>query len=110
MTAGDGVDIPTPRVHVRSKEIVKSSVLTAAGAAIALAGIAVGLREVATVFREWVGGLDESPADMARARWRLATTAAIAAADAWNRSVAAQPPGNGARPVEVDLRTPEPVS
>jgi hypothetical protein len=61
----------------------------AAGALIALAGLAVGGSHVLAAARRWIGEMEVPPSELAKIKWPQARSAATAGAAAWQNGIAA---------------------
>jgi hypothetical protein len=61
----------------------------AAGALIALAGLAVGGSHVLAAARRWIGEMEVPPSELAKIKWTQARSAATAGAVAWQNGAAA---------------------
>ncbi len=73
----------------RTGFLVTGGSLVAAGALIALAGLAVSGLHVVSATRRWVGEMEVPPSELAKIRWTQARSAASAGAAAWQNGVSA---------------------
>jgi hypothetical protein len=74
----------------RSGLLITGGSLVAAGALIALAGVAVGSLHVISATRQWVREMEVPPSEVAKLKWAQARSAATAGAAAWQNGVSAR--------------------
>jgi len=74
----------------KSGLLITGGALVAAGAMIALAGLAVGGSHVVSATRRWIREMEVPPSELARIKWTQARSAAAAGAAAWQNDVAAR--------------------
>jgi hypothetical protein len=74
----------------RAGFLITGGSLVAAGALIALAGLAVGGTHLFAATRRWIQQMDVPPSEQARIKWAQAKTAAAAGAAAWQNGVSAR--------------------
>jgi hypothetical protein len=70
--------------------LITGGALIAAGALIALAGMAVGGSHVVGATRRWIREMEVPPGELAKIKWAQARTAAAAGAAAWQNGVSAR--------------------
>jgi hypothetical protein len=85
MSANSGSSLPT----FRSGFLITGGSLVAAGALIALAGLAVSGLHVLAATRRWIGEMEVPPSELAKIKWAQARSAATAGAAAWQNGVSA---------------------
>jgi hypothetical protein len=73
----------------RSGYLITGGSLVAAGALIALAGLAVGGLHMLSATRQWIGEMEVPPSELAKIKWTQARSAATAGAAAWQNGVSA---------------------
>jgi len=69
--------------------LITGGSLMAAGALIALAGLAVGGAHLFGATRRWIQEMEVPPSEQARIKWGQARSAALAGATAWQNGVSA---------------------
>jgi len=74
----------------RSGLLITGGSLVAAGALIALAGVAVGGLHVVSATRQWVREMEVPPSEVAKLKWAQARSAAAAGTAAWQNGVSAR--------------------
>jgi hypothetical protein len=74
----------------RSGLLITGGSLVAAGALIALAGVAVGSLHVLSATRQWVREMEVPPSELAKIKWAQARSAAAAGTAAWQNGVSAR--------------------
>ena len=74
----------------RSGLLITGGSLIAAGALIALAGVAVGGSHVVSATRRWIREMEVPPGELAKIKWTQARSAAAAGAAAWQNGVSAR--------------------
>ena len=74
----------------RAGFLVTGGSLVAAGALIALAGLAVSGLHVVSATRRWVGEMEVPPSELAKIKWTQARSAASAGAAAWQNGTSAR--------------------
>ena len=74
----------------RSGLLITGGSLVAAGAVIALAGVAVGGLQLISATRQWVREMEVPPSEVAKLKWAQARSAATAGAAAWQNGVSAR--------------------
>ena len=74
----------------RSGLLITGGSLIAAGALIALAGVAVGGSHVVSATRRWVREMEVPPGELAKIKWTQARSAAAAGTAAWQNGVSAR--------------------
>ena len=74
----------------RSGLLITGGSLVAAGAVIALAGLAVGSSHVLLATRRWIQEMEVPPSELARIKWAQTRSAAAAGAAAWQNGVSAR--------------------
>ena len=73
----------------RAGLLITGGSLVAAGALIALAGLAVGGSHVVSATRRWIQEMEMPPSELAKIKWTQARSAAAAGAAAWQNGVSA---------------------
>jgi hypothetical protein len=73
----------------RSGYLITGGSLVAAGALIALAGLAVGGLHMLSATRQWIQEMEVPPSELAKIKWTQARSAATAGAAAWQNGVSA---------------------
>ena len=73
----------------RSGFLITGGSLVAAGAVIALAGLAVGGLHMVAATRRWIQEMEVPPSELAKIKWAQARSAATAGAAAWQNGVSA---------------------
>ncbi len=73
----------------RAGFLITGGSLVAAGALIALAGLAVGGSHVVSATRRWIQEMEAPPSELAKIKWKQARSAASAGAAAWQNGVSA---------------------
>ncbi|MFY9930684.1 MAG: hypothetical protein WAK82_22050 [Streptosporangiaceae bacterium] len=76
----------------RAGFLITGGSLVAAGALIALVGLAVGGSHVVSATRRWIQEMDTPPSELAKIKWTQARSAATAGAAAWQNGVSAHDP------------------
>jgi len=76
--------------EVRTGPIITGGALFAAGALIALAGLAVGGTHLFSATRQWIREMEVPPTEQARIKWAQAKTAAAAGTAAWQNGTPAR--------------------
>lgn len=74
---------------LRSGILITGGSLVAAGALIALAGLAVGGSHVFSATRRWIQEMEVPPSELAKIKWTQARSAAAAGTAAWQNGVSA---------------------
>ena len=74
----------------RSGYLITGGSLVAAGALIALAGLAVGGLHMLSATRQWIQEMEVPPSELAKIKWTQARSAATAGAAAWQNGVSAR--------------------
>ena len=82
-------DVRSNWPQVRTGPLVTGGGLIAAGAVIALAGLAIGAAHLLAATRQWVRAMDIPPSELAKLKLAQAKAAAAAGADAWQSGTAA---------------------
>ena len=72
-----------PAVQVNRSLLVGGGVLVGIGGLLGFTGMALVSSALLSATRQWVNQLQEPPRDMVRRKWRQASTAAHAGAEAW---------------------------
>jgi hypothetical protein len=92
-----GVDVMSANAAAKSSLptfnsglLVTGGSLVAAGALIALAGLAVGGVHMVLATRQWIRDMEVPPGEQAKIKWAQAKTAATAGAAAWQNGVSAR--------------------
>jgi hypothetical protein len=78
--SGDG---SPPAVQVNRSLLVGGGVLVGIGGLLGFTGMALVSSALLSATRQWVNQLQEPPRDMVRRKWRQASIAAHAGAEAW---------------------------
>ena len=73
----------------RTGPLITGGALAAAGAMVALVGLAVGGSHVFSATRRWIQAMEVPPSEVARLKWVQARTAAAAGTAAWRNGVSA---------------------
>ncbi len=73
----------------RTPPLITGGALAAAGAMVALVGLAVGGSHLFAATRRWIQAMEVPPSEVARLKWVQARTAAAAGTAAWRNGVAA---------------------
>jgi hypothetical protein len=74
----------------KSGLLITGGALVAAGAMIALAGLAVGGSHVVSATRRWIQEMEVPPSELAKIKWAQARSAAAAGTAAWQNGVSAR--------------------
>jgi hypothetical protein len=85
MSANSSSSLPA----FRSGFLITGGSLVAAGAFIALAGLAVGGLHMLSATRQWIQEMEVPPSELAKIKWTQARSAATAGAAAWQNGVSA---------------------
>ncbi len=72
--------------------LITGGSLVAAGAVIALAGLAVGGVHLLSATRRWIQEMEVPPSEQAKIKWAKARSAATAGAAAWQNGISAHEP------------------
>ena len=83
-----------PTIEIDTRLVRTGAVLTAAGAAVACAGMAIGAFALFTAGRRMIRDMDVPPAQQAAVKWQQATEASRAGVQAWQSASDAR---NGSR-------------
>ncbi len=70
--------------------LITGGSLVAAGAVIALAGLAVGGLHLLSATRRWIQEMEVPPSEQAKIKWAQARSAATAGAAAWQNGISAR--------------------
>jgi hypothetical protein len=70
--------------------LITGGALVAAGAVLALAGLAVSGTHALAATRRWIREMEVPPSELARIKWAQARSAATAGAAAWQNGVSAR--------------------
>jgi hypothetical protein len=73
----------------RTGPLITGGVLAAAGAMVALVGLAVGGSHLFSATRRWMQAMEVPPSEVARLKWVQARTAAAAGTAAWRNGMSA---------------------
>ena len=76
--------------ELRAGMLITGGSLIAAGALIALAGMAVGGSHLVSATFRWIRETEMPPRELAKIKWMQARTAAAAGATAWQNGVSAR--------------------
>jgi hypothetical protein len=73
----------------RTGPLITGAALAAAGAMVALVGVAVGGSHLFAATRRWIQAMEVPPSEVARLKWVQARTAAAAGTAAWRNGMSA---------------------
>jgi hypothetical protein len=73
----------------RTGPLITGAALAAAGAMVALAGLAVGSSHLFAATRRWIQAMEVPPSEVARLKWVQAAAAVAAGTAAWRNGVSA---------------------
>ena len=86
VNSAQSTNLPT----FRSGLLITGGSLVAAGALIAVAGVAVGSLHVISATRQWVREMEVPPSQVAKLKWAQARSAAAAGTAAWQNGASAR--------------------